>query len=112
MITLQGNHFASRVSSSLLHAIGLSELVTHSLKEYEKLAVRLATCPSDLLAVRQNLSFNRLRKPLFDTARFVRNLECAYGEMWQIYLEGSKARQFEVRESRSACKAGSLDFRP
>jgi protein O-GlcNAc transferase len=98
VITLQGSHFASRVSSSLLHAVGLSELVTYRLEEYEKLAVQLASRPSELKAVRHKLNINRLNKPLFDTARFVRNLEQAYSEMWRIFQEGRAATQIEVFE--------------
>ncbi len=78
VITLQGTHFASRVASSVLTAVGLPELITHSLEEYETLALRLATHPDQLDAIRQKLGKNRLTKPLFDTPRFVRNLEKAY----------------------------------
>jgi protein O-GlcNAc transferase len=86
------------VSSSLLHAVGLSELVTYRLEEYEKLAVQLALRPSELKAVRQKLNINRLKLPLFDTARFVRNLEHAYNQMWRIFLEGRAPTQIEVFE--------------
>ena len=98
VITLQGSHFASRVSSSLLHAVGLPELVTDSLTEYEKLAVQLVSQPSRLNALRQKLNINRLKKPLFDTARFVKNLEFAYMEMWRIFLEGRAPAPINVSE--------------
>jgi protein O-GlcNAc transferase len=98
VIALQGNHFASRVSSSILHAVGLSELVTHRLEEYEKLAVQLASRSSELKAIRHKLNINRLEKPLFDTIRFVKNLENAYNEMWRIFLEGRAPMQIEVFE--------------
>jgi protein O-GlcNAc transferase len=99
VITLQGDHFASRVSSSVLSAIGLTELISHSLEEYETLAVQLALNPADLRAIRQNLAKNRLSAPLFDTPRFVRNLESAYKEMWEIFLKGEAPRQIEVVEN-------------
>jgi predicted O-linked N-acetylglucosamine transferase (SPINDLY family) len=98
VIALQGSHFASRVSSSILQAVGLPELVTHRLEEYEKLAVQLASRSSELKAIRHKLNINRLEKPLFDTARFVRNLENAYSEMWRIFLEGRTPMQIEVFE--------------
>ena len=43
VVTCQGNAFAGRVAASLLKAVGLPELVTHSLADYEALALRLAT---------------------------------------------------------------------
>jgi len=99
VITIQGSHFASRVSSSILTAIGLSELLTHTLKEYEVLAVRLARNRKELDGIRQRLDKNRLVAPLFDTPRFVKNLETAYKEMWKIFLAGETPRQIEILES-------------
>jgi len=101
VITLQGSHFASRVSSSVLSAIGLTQLITHSLEEYEVLAVQLAHNPADLQELRQRLENNRLTAPLFDTPRFVRNLENAYKEMWKIFLAGEAPRKIEVPENQT-----------
>ena len=99
MITLQGSHFASRVASSILTAIGLPELITHDLDEYEALALRLARNPGELAAVGKKLSRNRLAEPLFDTPRFARNLESAYRQMWALYQDGNEPRQIEVADS-------------
>jgi protein O-GlcNAc transferase len=99
VITLQGSHFASRVSSSILTAIGLSDLIAHSLEDYEALAVCLARSPGELQAVRQRLEKNRSTEPLFDTPRFVKNLEQGYKEMWRIFLAGEAPRPIEVVES-------------
>ena len=99
MITLPGNHFASRVSASLLNAVGLPELITHSLKEYEELAGRLASGRSELQTIREKLTKNRFTEPLFDTPRFGRNLEKAYKEMWKIFLAGEQPRRIEVKEN-------------
>jgi protein O-GlcNAc transferase len=100
-ITVEGNHFASRVSASILSAIGLPELITHSLDEYQALAVRLAQDPAELHAIQKKLEKNRLTKPLFDTPRFARNIERAYKEMWKIFLAGEEPRQIEVEERRA-----------
>ena len=99
MITLQGTHFASRVASSLLHTIGLPELITESLDEYEALAVRLARDPDALRAFGERLSRNRTTAPLFDTQRFARNLENAYQQMWDLYRAGEAPRRIDVVET-------------
>lgn len=78
LLTQPGQAFASRMAASLLRAIGLPELITHSAAEYEALAVQLARHPHQLQAMRQRLVDNRLSSPLFDTTRFTRNLEDAY----------------------------------
>ncbi|HEY5225617.1 MAG TPA: tetratricopeptide repeat protein, partial [Methylovirgula sp.] len=66
VLTLIGESFAGRVAASLLHAIGLPELVTHSADDYETLALRLATEPERLADLRRKLAANRLNHPLFD----------------------------------------------
>lgn len=100
VITLQGKHFASRVSASLLTAIGLPELITKTPKEYEALALSLVRNPKKLNAIRYSLIANRLKEPLFDTERFTRNLETAYQIMWKRYSKGQKPVSFEVKEQK------------
>jgi protein O-GlcNAc transferase len=98
VVTLQDSLFASRVSSSMLKAIGLPELITRSLSEYEGLAINLARNQGDLKALRNKVAENRSTEPLFDTPRFVKNVEKAYKEMWKIFLAGETPRQIEVLE--------------
>jgi protein O-GlcNAc transferase len=98
IITLKGTHFASRMSASILTAIGLPELITHDFEEYEKLAVHLANSGA-LNAIRNKLEKNRKTSPLFDTPRFVRNLESAFRTARDIFLTGQRARQIDVAES-------------
>ena len=54
-MTLAGRSCAARIAGSLLHAIGLPELVTYSSETYEALALRLAREPALLDAVRRKL---------------------------------------------------------
>jgi predicted O-linked N-acetylglucosamine transferase (SPINDLY family) len=81
VLTLMGDSFAGRVGASLLHAIGLDELITQSESAYETLAIALATDLGRLRIVRDKLRANRLTAPLFDTVRFVRHLEAAFEMM-------------------------------
>ena len=82
VLTCPGNTFPSRVAASLLHAIGIPELVTSSLAEYEDIARILAYDPGRLAAIKAKLMRNRDTEPLFDTVRFTRDLEIAYSAMW------------------------------
>jgi protein O-GlcNAc transferase len=85
-VTVEGSHFASRVGSSILHAIGLEELVTHSLSSYENLAISLARDMQKIEELKTKLELNKKTYPLFNSECFVRNLECAYRQMWNTYL--------------------------
>lgn len=77
LLTCSGLTFASRMAGSLLNAIGLPELVTNNYGDYEEQAVALAHDRTRLAELRQRLMTNRTAYPLFDTPRFVRNLEDA-----------------------------------
>jgi predicted O-linked N-acetylglucosamine transferase (SPINDLY family) len=102
VVTLKGRHFASRVSASLLQAIGLAELITRSLADYQALARRLASEPGALAELRGRLAANRLTMPLFDTALTARHLEAAYREMWAIHAAGEAPRQILVPAEAAA----------
>ena len=77
LLTLAGRSFGGRMAGSLLRAVGLPELVTHTPQDYEDAAVRLATHPGELAELRARLARNRLTEPLFDSPRFARDFEAA-----------------------------------
>ena len=93
VVTYMGNAFPSRVAGSLLYAIGVPELITHSLDEYESLALRLALSPNELGVIGQRIRGNKASCSLFDTAAFCRNLEAVYIAMWR------KSQLSEVRDA-------------
>lgn len=96
VITRAGGTFAGRVAASLLHAAGLPELVTDTARQYEELALRLATDRPYLQRIRRKLADNRLTLPLFDTDRFRRHVEAAYRTMWDVWQQGERPRSFSV----------------
>jgi protein O-GlcNAc transferase len=78
----------------------MGELATQSLEEYEARALFLAQNPGELDRVKKKLMENRETFPLFDTARFTRNLEQAYREMLVLHRRGMPPRSFAVEEKR------------
>jgi protein O-GlcNAc transferase len=94
VLTCLGETFAGRVAASLLKAVGLSELITTSLDEYEALALNLAHDPTLLAAIKRKLADNRNTYPLFDTARFTSHIESAYVTMWERYQKGEAPKAF------------------
>jgi predicted O-linked N-acetylglucosamine transferase (SPINDLY family) len=86
VITCVGRTFASRVAASALTAVGLPELITQDLQEYEHRAVQLAREPERLRELRQRLAAQRQRSPLFDTHTYCQHLEGAYLEMHRLKL--------------------------
>ena len=87
VLTCMGTGFAARVAASLNRAIGMPEMITDTLEDYEGLALALAQGPARLAALKQKLEANRLTTPLFDSTRFTRNLEVAYETMRDNFLK-------------------------
>ena len=75
VLTCLGGSLTGRMAASMLHAVGLPELATDSLTAYEAMAHALARDPARLQALRRTLERNKLRRPLFDTARSTRHIE-------------------------------------
>jgi len=99
VLTCAGQGFASRGAASALAAVGLPELVTQCVEEYETLALDLARRPEFLRSLRVRLAQNRSVSPLFDTVRFCRQLEAAYFTMHERAARGDAATGFAVGES-------------
>jgi predicted O-linked N-acetylglucosamine transferase (SPINDLY family) len=98
LVTKPGETFVSRVAASALTAVGLPELIVDNADAYERLALELATNPGKLRSIKQRLEQNRLTAPLFDTARYTRNIEAAYEEMRQRYTTGEPPRDLAVAD--------------
>ncbi|MFN7009711.1 MAG: glycosyl transferase [Allorhizobium sp.] len=81
VLSSRGQSFASRVSASLLTAIGLPELIAESDDDFVDKAVMLARDPYALTALRARLDAARFTAPLFDNERFCRHLERGYEAM-------------------------------
>ncbi|MFD1557732.1 tetratricopeptide repeat protein [Paraburkholderia silviterrae] len=75
MVSALGSLFAGRVGASLLHAVGLEALVARDLDAYFQIALALASDPAWLAQIRKRLARAKADAPLFDTARFTRDLE-------------------------------------
>ncbi|KAJ9179976.1 hypothetical protein P3X46_008285 [Hevea brasiliensis] len=102
MVTLPLEKMATRVAGSLCLATGLGEeMIVSSMKEYEERAVSLALNQPKLRALTNKLKAVRMTCPLFDTTRWVRNLERAYFKMWNIHCSGQKPQHFKVTEKDS-----------
>jgi predicted O-linked N-acetylglucosamine transferase (SPINDLY family) len=75
LVTKVGKQFAARVASSLLVAMGMSDLITETEEHYEQLIMELANDDSKLEALKARLQVNRLSQPLFKTQEYTRDFE-------------------------------------
>ena len=100
VLTCLGEAFPGRVGASLLQAVGLPELVTHSMQEYEQLALRLALEPGLLAGFRARLAAQLSRAPLFDTPAYTRHLESAFTHMVERARDGLAPASFSCAQPR------------
>ncbi len=83
IVTCAGNTFPSRVAGSLLHAVGMAELIAADEKDYLAIASVLANEPERLAKLKARLLHTRLTSPLFDVLAYTRALEDLYETMWR-----------------------------
>jgi predicted O-linked N-acetylglucosamine transferase (SPINDLY family)/SAM-dependent methyltransferase len=77
LLTCAGQTFSSRMAGSLLRAVDLPQLITYNFADYEEKAVALANDPGRIASMKRQLVANRMTCALFDSPRFVRNMEAA-----------------------------------
>jgi len=97
LLTYTGSTLASRAATSILHAIGLPELIARDPEDFEARAVALATSPALLREIRDKLARHRDTFPLFDLPRYRAAIESAYQAMWARSVAGLPPAAFDVR---------------
>jgi predicted O-linked N-acetylglucosamine transferase (SPINDLY family) len=96
VLTCKGEAFAGRVAASLLHAVGIPELITSNLEDYQTLALKLVRDAALLAEIKAKLARNRNTYPLFNTERFACHIEAAYRTMWETWQRGEVPKSFSV----------------
>jgi len=81
VITIMGKTFKSRVSSSFLSALGLTELIAKDRKEYEKIIISLSKDNKKLKLIKEKLETAKQNNPLFDSRLNTKNLEIIYKDL-------------------------------
>ncbi|MEQ9446759.1 MAG: hypothetical protein RJS98_14435, partial [Rhodospirillaceae bacterium] len=96
VLTQMGESFASRVAASVLHAIHMPELVTHTQAAYEAKAIELASNATALRDIKCKIQDNRLTTPLFNCTQFTQHIEAAYTAMHERVQAGLPPADIEI----------------
>jgi predicted O-linked N-acetylglucosamine transferase (SPINDLY family) len=91
VVSLAGKTHISRVGVSLLHNVGLPELIAQSPEKYVQIAADLAGDLPRLAELRRTMRDRMKASPLMDAPRFARNIESAYRQMWRNWCESGGA---------------------
>jgi predicted O-linked N-acetylglucosamine transferase (SPINDLY family) len=93
VVVLAGDRHAGRVGVSLLHGIGMDELIAASPDEYRQLAIDLAGDRDRLAAYRAMLRSRMQNAPVMDATGFARDIEEAFRDMWRRWCERTPGGQ-------------------
>jgi predicted O-linked N-acetylglucosamine transferase (SPINDLY family) len=88
MVTKVGQQFASRNSYTMMINAGITEGIAWTDEEYVEWGIRLGKDENLRRDISWKLKKGRQTAPLWDAKQFTKNMENAYQQMWQIYLDG------------------------
>jgi len=96
VLTLCGETFISRVAGSLLHSLGLPELITDTFESYLDRALELAHSPRRLAELRARLAAARQTASVFQIVPAARAIEQAYETMVARCRAGLNPASFSI----------------
>ncbi len=87
MVTRVGEQFAARNSYTMMMNAGITEGIAWSDEEYIDWGIRLGKDKALRQDIACRLKASRQTAPLWNGKKFTRQMEEAYQQMWQIYLD-------------------------
>ncbi|MCC5642855.1 O-linked N-acetylglucosamine transferase, SPINDLY family protein [Nostoc sp. CHAB 5824] len=88
LVTRVGQQFAARNSYTMMMNAGITEGIAWTDEEYVEWGVRLGKDEAIRQQVVLKLKASRQTAPLWNGKQFTRDMEKAYQQMWQSYIEG------------------------
>jgi protein O-GlcNAc transferase len=94
--SVQVPKMCSRVSASLLHTLGMPQLIVSTIEQFEDEAVRLSNDRAAYEAIRNELLEKRNTSKLYDLISYARHHEMAYSELFERFLKGQEPSSLDV----------------
>jgi predicted O-linked N-acetylglucosamine transferase (SPINDLY family) len=89
LVTRVGEQFSARNSYTMMMNAGISEGIAWTDEEYVEWGIRLGKDPVLRQQISWKLRQSRQTAPLWNAKQFTREMEKAYEQMWQIYVDRS-----------------------
>jgi predicted O-linked N-acetylglucosamine transferase (SPINDLY family) len=90
LVTRVGQQFAARNSYTMMMNVGVTEGIAWTDEEYVEWGVRLGKDAALRQQIAWKLRQSRQTAPLWNAKQFTREMEKAYGQMWQRYVESGQ----------------------
>jgi len=100
LVTKVGEQYVARNSYTFLKNAGVEEGIAWTDEEYIEWGVKLGTDENLRRDVHWKLLQSRKTSPLWDVEQFVKDMETAYQQMWEKYVE--EAKTYPIAEEVSA----------
>jgi predicted O-linked N-acetylglucosamine transferase (SPINDLY family) len=81
ILTRSGRSYISRMAGSLLTAVGLPDLITETVADYEARAIQLGRQPARIASYKRYLQEHGRQSALFDVPALVRDLEHEFEQL-------------------------------
>ncbi|WP_244533085.1 O-linked N-acetylglucosamine transferase, SPINDLY family protein [Geitlerinema sp. PCC 9228] len=89
MVTRVGEQFAARNSYAMMVNAGIEEGIAWTDEEYVEWGIRLGKEPQLRKEISWKLKQSKKSAPLWNAKQFTRDMEAAYQQMWQKYIDES-----------------------
>mmetsp|Transcript_19192 Transcript_19192/g.31867 ORF Transcript_19192/g.31867 Transcript_19192/m.31867 type:complete len:722 (-) Transcript_19192:49-2214(-) len=93
---IQVPKMCSRVSASLVHSLGMPQLIKSTIEEFEDEAVRLSNDGKAYAALRNELLDKRVTSPLYNIKSYARHHELAYMELFDRFMNGKEVTELTL----------------
>lgn len=87
IVTKVGEQFSARNSYTFMKNVGVTEGIAWTDEEYIEWGVRLGNAPALRQQIAWKLRQSRQTSPLWNAKQFTREMEKAYKQMWQNYVD-------------------------
>jgi len=87
VLTAVGELPVSRSAASVLSALDMDAWIAPSISDFVEVAVARAADRQDIAHQRRTLRARLEASPMTDPARFARNMEAAFRQMWRAHCE-------------------------
>jgi len=114
LVTKVGQQFAARNSYTFLKNAGVEEGIAWTDEEYVKWGIRLGTEENLRRDVHWKLLESRKTSPLWDVEQFVNDMETAYQQMWEKYVEAvsTEAVSYPVADESAESESDTVKNKP
>ncbi|WRQ45752.1 tetratricopeptide repeat protein [Rhodobacterales bacterium FZCC0083] len=97
ILTKSGKGYSARMAGSILNSLGLKELITNTVDEYETKAVDLAQSPRKLADIKNALLASLEKSTFTNPKMFTLGLEKGYDLAYHHHLNGERPKVIKVR---------------